>query len=129
MNCSFCYSFQTSCFLQRSCRLLMSSFNIQLIHLKTSPRSMGLTPEFLFNGISLKVVNASIDFGSTIVDTSVLAETAIFSLSSFVSVFNFYSVAYDGTDQCQDEMDLPYFSKRSCFCYHDFVNFMKITVR
>ena len=50
---------------------------------------MGLTPGFLFNGISLQVVSALIDFGSTKVDASVLAKTAICSLSSFASVLNF----------------------------------------
>ena len=67
---------------------------------------MGLTPGFLLNGISLQVVSALTDSESTNDDASVLAKTAICSLSSFASALNFYSVAYDETDQRQDEMAL-----------------------
>ena len=72
----------------------MSSFNVQLIAfpiicLKTSPTPMGLIPGLLFNGISLQLVSALIDFGLTIVDASVLAQTAICSVSSSASVSNF----------------------------------------
>ena len=64
----------------------MLSFNVQLIgfpivHLNTSPTPMGLTSRYLFNGISQQVVSALIDFGLTKVDASVLAKTAICSLS------------------------------------------------
>ena len=47
---------------------------------------MGLKPGLLFKGISLQLVVALIDFGSTIVDASVLAKTTIYYLSSFASV-------------------------------------------
>ena len=69
-----------------------------MICLKTSPTPMDLTPGFLFNSISLQLVSALTDFGSTTVDTSVLAKTTVCCLNSF------YSVAYDKTDQHQDEM-------------------------
>ena len=50
---------------------------------------MGPTPGFLFNGISLQIVRALIDFRLSKVDASVLAKTAIRSLSSFASALNF----------------------------------------
>ena len=60
----------------------MSSFNIQptafpIIHLKTSPTSLGITPWFLCNDISLQLVSAMINFGLIRADASVLAKTAI----------------------------------------------------
>lgn len=67
---------------------------------------MGLTLGFLFIGISLQVLNASIDFGSTIADASVIAKQ-LFAISVLLLLFlPFCSVACKETDQLRDEMAL-----------------------
>ena len=67
---------------------------------------MGLSLGFLFNDISLQVLNASIDFGSTIVDASVIAKQ-LFAISVLLLLFSpFCSVACEETDQHRDEKAL-----------------------